>query len=316
MRPRIAVTGATGFIGRRFVERAVRAGYGVRLLCRRPEAIAADDVRAFDLAATEPLDPDLLAGCDAVVHLAAHIPTDHDDPAEAKTCWDVNALGTLRLVDAMRAAGVARLIQLVSANAYAPGQECPDEGAAMFPQTRVFYLASKVAQECYARHGCAAACISLATLRVASVYGSGQTGGAVSALAGRLLRGQPVRLERRGGFGADFVHVDDVCAALSIVVEGDAVGAFNVGSGVRTEIAALAAHLCALAGAPAALVVPDGEPAPHGFGFPALDIGRLSALRYRPTPLDDGLRETLNWMSSALRPAPVGVAANDRAVAR
>jgi uncharacterized protein (TIGR01777 family) len=65
---KVAVTGATGFIGRALVERLGRAGHSVRRVSRRSPAPGSDDLR-WD-PARGVLDPAALEGVDAVVHLA------------------------------------------------------------------------------------------------------------------------------------------------------------------------------------------------------------------------------------------------------
>ncbi|QAY78052.1 NAD(P)-dependent oxidoreductase [Sphingosinicella sp. BN140058] len=284
----LAVTGGTGFIGRRFVE-AVRGVHDVRLLLRDPAGLSGADARRFDLLGEEPLDPVLLEDVDAVIHLAARVPPDHFDPSEAKTCMAANAFGTLRLVEAMRAAGVGRLLQTTSANAYAPWVERPDEEAALYPVSRVYYLASKIAQELLAGASCAAGGIGLTTLRLSSVYGAGQSKGAVPALIRALRSGERLRLIDGGRFGADFVQVNDVVAALLRCLEGGVSGVYNVGSGQRATIRDIACHLLAIAGEDEQRldIRPGGDTA--DFGFAPLAIEKLEALGWGPTPLEHGL---------------------------
>lgn len=288
-RPLLAVTGSSGFIGRRFVEAARAHGYRVRRLARRPDPTdASDDVRPFDLL-QDRVDATTLEGCEALVHLAAHIPADHLDPDEAERCWRANALGTLRLARAAIEAGVRRLVQTTSANAYAAWETMPAETAAMFPRSRGYYLGSKILQEVYAREVCRPSGLPLATLRLGSVYGPGQRTGAVAALAGAFAAALPVALQDGGRFGADFVHVDDVVAALMLVADGTYDEAFNVGSGVRTSILDLARMLASEVGVSSALIHVEPEAADGDPGFPALCIARMRNLGYSPRDLETGL---------------------------
>lgn len=292
--PVLALTGGSGFIGRRFAAAARARGYRIRQLSRHPRAAfdAADDVHLIDLDAADPRIPSL-QGCAAVVHLAAHIPRDHDDPAEAARCWHVNALGTLRLAEAAARTSGCRFIQTTSANAYAPSAVPPDEDAALFPRSRGYYLGSKIMQEIYATEACRGGGVPLATLRLSSVYGAGQGAGAVATLATAIADGRPVRLIDDGRFGADFVHVDDVVRALMLVLDQRLCGTFNVGSGVRTTIAQLAQALLAMIGDGASSLIVEPPLGPVDDGFPALDIGRLRALGYTPCTLAAGLAATI-----------------------
>ncbi|PSJ36398.1 NAD-dependent epimerase/dehydratase family protein [Allosphingosinicella deserti] len=299
-RPLLAVTGATGFIGRRFVEAARRSGYDVRLLCRRSgSSEPGGQVGDFDLCSTTPVEPAVLAGADAVVHLAARVPADHSDPAEARLCMEANAHGTLRLIEAMRVAGVRRLIQTTSANAYAPWIERPCELDPLHPETRVYYLASKVAQEHLARYRCGQTGAALTTLRLGSVYGPGQKAGAIPALMGKLLAGEPVFLLGGGGFGADFVHVDDVVAALLRFFETATDGVFNVGSGTRRTILEIVTLLASLIGSGSKLIECRDPGGCADRGFAALSIDKLKALGWAPVALEEGLAGMLHSLEEA-----------------
>ncbi|KEQ54136.1 NAD-dependent epimerase/dehydratase family protein [Sphingobium chlorophenolicum] len=284
--PLLALTGGSGFVGRAFAPMARRAGWRIRHLGRRPppDADPADEWAFLDLSAVEDVD---LSGCAALVHLAAHIPAHHGDPAEAERCWRINALGTLKLVDAAIRTGVRRIMQVSSANAYAPTPESPDEHAPLFPGSRGYYLGSKVCQEIYAADRCRGEHVLLQTLRLASVYGPGQQSGALAVMAQAAASGGPIRVHGSGGFGADLVHVDDVARAMLLLLGSENAGAFNVGSGVRTTIAELATLLAEQTGAP---VVHDDGVGKEDWGFPALNIDRLRALGCQPTRLADGLK--------------------------
>jgi nucleoside-diphosphate-sugar epimerase len=71
---KVAVTGASGFVGRHLV-RGLRAhGHAVRSLVRDlSKAPESDEARAVDLSSACPLD-EPIAGVDAVVHAAAYLP--------------------------------------------------------------------------------------------------------------------------------------------------------------------------------------------------------------------------------------------------
>lgn len=298
----IALTGGTGFVGRRFADRARLRGCRIRQLARSSDALPrADDYRNLDLT-EDAIDPAILTGCDMVVHLAAHIPRDHADPAEAARCWRINALGTLRLAEAAAAAGVSRFIQTTSANAYAAWETEPAETAAMFPRSRGYYLGAKMMQEVYAHEVCRRAGMVLVTLRLASVYGPDQTTGAIAAITAKAIAGTSVTLEDGGRFGADFVHVDDVVTALMLTIENEAAGPFNVGSGTRTTIAEVSRLCLTLAGHDPARIDLKPESDAGDPGFPALSIGRIRSLGFAPRDLPTGLAEMIRDLSAGAPP--------------
>lgn len=286
--PLLALTGGSGFVGRHFAAAARRKGWCIRHLARRrpPEADPADEWAFLDLSAVEDVG---LAGCATLVHLAAHIPSDHRDPAEAERCWRINVLGTLKLVDAAIGAGVGRIMQASSANAYAPATEPPDEHAPLFPRSRGYYLGSKVGQEIYVAERCRGEDVLLQTLRLASVYGPGQRSGALGVMAQAAANGGPIRVHGTGAFGSDLVHVEDVAKAMLLLLASDRAGPFNVGSGVCTTIAELAQLLAGRSG----VSVVHEAGAREDCGFPALNIHRLKALGYSPMPLEQGVATML-----------------------
>jgi UDP-glucose 4-epimerase len=300
----IVVTGASGFVGRRLVKEAARRNWSVRALVRgAPPREAPENVVFAQWDALAPDAPvNLLAGADAVCHLAAFIPPDFADPAAAEACLRVNALGVLKLLEASSKAGVRRVVHFSSGNAYAPGGPSPTEDHPQRPAWRApYYLMSKVCGEVFAEHWCRSRRLPICTLRLASVYGPEMDDrGLLPTLARRLLRGDPVQLRDGGRHTADFVHVEDVVAAALAAVESETTGPFNIGSGEATTAAALAETLVSLVGAPASLVhfeAAPPEPAPLGFAAP--DIARARALlAYRARPLRAGLRDYLEWLSS------------------
>ena len=113
---RVALTGATGFVGRATLDALRAKGINVRALARRPQPeregvawIAGDLHDRAALAA-------LVAGAEAVIHVAGL--TNTPDPAEFEPA---NVAGTRALVDAAEAAGVARFVLVSSLAAREPG---------------------------------------------------------------------------------------------------------------------------------------------------------------------------------------------------
>jgi nucleoside-diphosphate-sugar epimerase len=125
---RIFVAGSTGVLGRALMPLLLQQGHIVRSIARTPEK-----VRALELAGIEAVPGDLLtqetahqlpalvAGCDAVVHIATAIPRDMN----SQGAWDTNTRlrteGTQLLLKASLAAGVERYIQQSIVVAYADG---------------------------------------------------------------------------------------------------------------------------------------------------------------------------------------------------
>lgn len=111
-KPRILVTGATGFVGRAFLAEARSRGLNVRAVMRRENA-AANDANAVVVDSIHS-DTDwnrALSGCSVVVHLAARVHVmDHSAADSLEAYRVVNVEGTLNLARQAVLAGVKRFI--------------------------------------------------------------------------------------------------------------------------------------------------------------------------------------------------------------
>lgn len=113
---RVAMTGATGFVGGHLVRRLEAGGHEVLALGRRPHApdgLIASAYEVWDLGDGRQA-PRSIAACDAVVHVAAHV----SDWGPRDTFQAVTVGGTARLLDAT--APGARVIVIGSASVYDP----------------------------------------------------------------------------------------------------------------------------------------------------------------------------------------------------
>jgi nucleoside-diphosphate-sugar epimerase len=235
---RVLVTGHEGYIGAVLVPMLRAAGHDPAGLDvgfyaggdfgGRPEAVPA--VRR-DLRDVEPDD---LAGFDAVVHLAAisNDPVGHLNPA---TTYAINAHASGRLAEAARAAGVSRFLFSSSCSLYgAAGDHPVDEQSTFNPVTP--YGRSKILAE-VAIHGLADESFSPVSLRNATAFGvSPRLRGdvVVNNLVGWAHATGEVRLQSDGQQWRPLVHVRDIAKAFVAMLEADRDAihnqAFNVGS--------------------------------------------------------------------------------------
>lgn len=250
----VAVTGATGFVGRRAVRAAADRGDRVAAWCSRLDAerlrdlreLGATSVEDFDVTDPRALAEALERGAPThVLHLAAVADPRvcERDPDRARR---VNAEATARLVDAL--APGTRLVLASSAAVYAPSEHDLAEDAPLGP--RSVYGATK--REAEARV-LAADHVETVVARAFNHSGPGQsTAYALPAFAARLAafaRGEEDAL-RTGPLDAvrDFLHVDDVVAAYLHLLEHAPSGAVvNVCSGralaMRDAFGALAQRI-------------------------------------------------------------------------
>ena len=176
---RAFVTGATGFLGQRVIGALVRAGWRVRASSRTPDTLAR---LAHEHGRIEPvclrldrdsLDPRLFDGCDVLFHLAGAL-----QGATSALCLH-NVFATRRLLDAVRATDVHRVIVVSSLAVYSCSalhawdeldESCPLE---QHPETRGGYVFSKIAQERVCRDAEAAG-LPVVVMRPGVIYGPGR----------------------------------------------------------------------------------------------------------------------------------------------
>ena len=291
---RVAVTGATGYIGRSLVAALLDAGHHVVALVRdvpraRSHLPRAVEVRPWSLRETGPED---VRGVYVLCHLAAFIPPDMGDPAHAERCVLDNAIATQRLVGAMRAAGIPRLIYFSTGQLYRWKDSSVTEDDAVDPSRRApYYLGSKLLGEIFCRHAGEAKALDVTVLRLGSVYGPHMPAtSTMQRMVNDAAAGKALSVADGGRYGVDFVWLEDVVRATNAALRSRATGVFNVGSGERKTIGDLARALAAHFGGPEPVIQPPGADAEQARGFAALDISRARReLGYIPTALTDGL---------------------------
>lgn len=189
----VALTGATGFIGRRLVDFLLGLGVEVRALCRRPdEAALPSGVTVIQGALEDEAGlTRLVADADAVVHCAGLI------KAAAPRDFDrVNRLGTVSLAQAcMAQASPPRMIFLSSL-------------AARHPQLSDYAASKKRAEEELARAG---GKIHWTVLRPPAVYGPADP---ETFQLFRTLRYGVFPAPAPGRARLSLIYVDDLCEAI------------------------------------------------------------------------------------------------------
>lgn len=207
---RAFVTGATGFIGRRLVDRLIRAGHDVIALVR-PDA---QELPGRTVAAVGRLEDGLdrlaaaMTGCDTLLHLAALVSFDW---CRLPELLRVNAEGTRAVLSAAAKAGVARTVFVSSACTMGLSRRASDlldEGSPLDhrPEHRNPYMQSKRLAESYAIEA-ARAGQWVTIVNPTTVFGPGDR----SLNSGTLVRqvAQAAVMPVPPG-GSNVVDVDDV----------------------------------------------------------------------------------------------------------
>ncbi len=251
----ILVTGGAGFIGSNLVDALLARGYAVRVLDNlstgkrenlpqnpRVELIVGDVADAGCVRGA-------VQGCRAVVHLAAvaSVQASVDDPFATHQS---NLIGTLNLCEAMREAGVKRVLFASSAAVYGNNGEAHaiDEETPKAPLTP--YAVDKLASEHYLdfyrrQHG-----LEPVIFRFFNIFGPRQDpsspySGVISIFTERAQKGLPIAVFGDGEQTRDFLYVADLVEVLVQALEApEAVeGAVNVGLNQATSLNQLLAAI-------------------------------------------------------------------------
>ncbi len=306
---RVVVTGGAGFIGANLCAALEQDGV--------EEVVALDDLSTGDPANlagsgtklvegsildTELLD-DVLAGTDAVVHLAARpsVPRSIDDPVTSHT---VNATGTLLVLEAARRAGRPQVIVASSSSVYGANPTLP-KSIDLRPQPLSPYAVSKLATEAYALSH--AHCFDLPVLafRFFNVFGPLQPAGhayaaVIPSFLDAALSGRPIPIHGDGGQTRDFTYVGSltrvVCDAVARRVTSPE--PVNLAFGARLGLLEVVAMIEEVIGRP--LERDHGPARPGDVRHSQADQTELRALfpEIEPTPFVDGLRATIDWFTA------------------
>jgi UDP-glucose 4-epimerase len=247
---KVLITGGAGFLGVALANTLARQNHVVRVL---------DDVSTGDPARLDPAVHfsrgdvndvpklwSLLQGIDCVYHLAARVSVS-ESVLYPRDYNATNVGGTVALIQAVRDAGVRRIVFTSSGAVYGEQAEaCVREEA--IPNPGSPYAVSKLAAEHYVNTIGALWGIDTVILRVFNAYGPGQQLRAshppvVPAVVRQALGGGSIIVHGDGHQQRDFVYVDDVVAALVAAAGASNVNRLiiNVGSGVPTSINELVA---------------------------------------------------------------------------
>jgi UDP-glucose 4-epimerase len=243
----IAVSGASGFIGRWFLklhsEHYRIVALSRRAVKSRPPAQGSVEYVQTDYSAASLAG--VLKGCEALVHLAAK----KVEPGRPETFDDYaqNPLLTERLLYACRDCGITNFVNMSSRCVYGPGNRLPfDEGQLVEPIN--MYGVSKAAGESICEYCNRYFGMRAKSLRLAQVVG-GLSGGVFDVYVRNAANGRELNVFGRSKGKRDYIYVKDVCNAIACAIEQpEKKGVYNVASGVGVSTMELARAVCAAFG--------------------------------------------------------------------
>lgn len=303
----VLITGGAGFIGSHIGERFARAGWRVRVLDDLSSGFRHNLGQDWELTHASVIDAAAvgaaIAGCDAVVHLAAFISVPESFERH-EHCFRINVDGTHNVLQACVTHGIGKLVFASSSAVYSEAPvrakletDCPGP---LSP-----YGISKLEGEHLLGIFREAHGLASCALRLFNVYGPRQRADSAYAAAvpifmERGLKGEPLTIFGDGHQTRDFVFVGDVADAVFLAATSETCGVFNVGTASETRVLELADTIVRITGG---VGEHDFQPSRKGDARASCaDIASIrQALGWSPAhTLEQGLTATLAWYREKL----------------
>jgi len=313
------VTGGAGFIGSHIATALVERGDRVRVLDDLsggdPGNLAHLPVGELERgAAVELLQGDVsdsdacraaCAGVRGIFHEAAQVSVPRSIEVPERS-YEVNVTGTLRLLEAARAAGAMRIVFAASSAAYGNAALLP-KVESMLPDPLSPYASGKIAGEHLMRVYGATFGMHTVSLRYFNVFGPRQAddspySGVIAIFARALLAGRRPTIHGDGGQTRDFTYIDNVVAANLAAMEAsiEPGTVINVGAGERISLNDLFHAMTEVLGIPIEPVYEAPRPGDVRDSLASLDRAR-ELLGYSPAvDWRTGLAKTLAWYRERL----------------
>ena len=307
---RILVTGGAGFIGSHYVRSLLTEAYDVE-----PTSVVVLDKLTYagNLANLDPVKDDarlrfvegdildnrlvdeLMGEADSVVHFAAESHVDRSILGAADFVM-TNVVGTQTLLDSALRHEVGKFVHVSTDEVYGSIEEGSwTEEQPLEPNSP--YSASKAGSDLIARAYARTHGLDVSVTRCSNNYGSHQFPEKVIPLfVTNAIDGQRLPLYGDGLNVRDWLHVDDHCRAIDLLVErGEPGETYNIGGGQEVTNLELTRRILELTGRTDALIERVADRPGHDRRY-ALDIAKIAALGWRPdVPFDEGLAATVAW---------------------
>lgn len=311
----VLITGGGGFLGSHLADALIERGDQVFVLDNGSTLKVRHLMRkaGFRYVRDSILDAEILDGLiakvDMIFHLAAVVGVEHyvGDPYEV---LNVNVNGTqnvLRLAFKYQKKVVfSSTSEVYGRNPKVPWREDDDRVLGSTRIDRWCYSTSKAVGEhfCFAYHRIG---LPVTVVRFFNVYGPRldrlDVGRVITIFLGQAFRGEPLTVIGDGQQTRCFTYVTDAVAALLAagVKDGTNGEVFNIGTDVETTIAELARRIIALTGARSELRFVE-QASIYGESYEDIprrvpDVTRMREILgvRADTPLDEGLRHTIEW---------------------
>jgi NDP-hexose 4,6-dehydratase len=310
----VAVTGADGFIGSHLVEHLVERGHRVRALAQYNsfgtwgwlDSLDAGVLDQVDVVPGDVRDPacvlELVHDAEVVYHLAALIAIPYSYSAP-RSYVETNVLGTLHVLEAVRACGTPRLVHTSTSETYGTARTVPIREDHPL-QTQSPYAASKLGADKLVESYHASFEVPAVTLRPFNTFGPRQSARAViPTVVSQIAAGAETIQLGMLDPTRDFTFVRDTASAFATLGEAPADGVvgelFNAGTGAEISIGDLAAEIARLMGREVAITADPARVRPEKSEVMRLVCDSTKLKRHtewRPQyDLAAGLKLTIDW---------------------
>ena len=304
------VTGGAGFIGSHLCERLAKKGevvcldnfdpyYSPQVKWNNIEPLI--EHPDFELVEGSILDKELLhrvfEDVDYVFHNAAQAGVRISVENPGKT-HEVNATGTLNVLEIAANSGVKKVINASSSSVYGKVSYLPfDEEHPNVPVSP--YGASKLVAEHYCRVFSELHDLETVSLRYFTVFGPKMRPDlAINIFTGKALNNEPIEIFGDGEKTRDFTFIDNIIDGnLRAMERGN--GVYNIGGGERVSINGLAEKIVKIVGSESEIIY--GESVKGDAEHTWSDVSKARReLGYKPeVGLDVGLRRYVEWYTKA-----------------
>jgi UDP-glucose 4-epimerase len=324
----VLVTGGAGFIGSHVVDRLAAAGHRVRILDTRPSPwhdsseveTVIGDVRCLDDVVSA------LDGCDAVFHLAAaaDVSEVHAEPAWAT---ELNAMGTLNVLEAARRLEIERVVYASTVWVYSDVDEPTVDEEALLPNPAHLYTAGKLSGELYCHSYAALYGLRPTVLRFGIPYGPrARPAAVIPSFVERALRGEALTIAGSGSQERSFIYVEDLAEGVVCGLAPEAAGrTYNLAGRETTTIRQLA-EVVSEEVALTQIVHTEGRAGDLRGAIISSDRAERELGWQASTPLREGVRRYAAWLhehsavavavAAPVAPAPVAESSMRRAATR
>lgn len=294
---RVLVTGGAGFIGSHVVDRLAAHGHEPIVYDRRTSPW--HDPSEVEHRLGEITDVETIAAaledCDAVVHLAA-VADVSDVLEEPVVAEEVNARGTMAVLEAARRAEVSRMVYASTIWVYSDCEpDVVDEDTPIATPSHL-YTSTKLAGELYCKAYAELYGVDCTVLRFGIPYGPrAREAAVVPAFVNKALAGEPLTLAGDGSQFRRFVYVEDLAEGVARALVPEAANrTYNLASDETVTIREIAEHVQSLVGNTRIEFTP-ARPGDFG-GKEVLSARARDELGWTAaTPFAEGVRRYVAW---------------------